>query len=61
MEQHKIVISNEDTSFLTFVKLLHEEHIIRDADHLRCKKAPVKATAGNKFKKIELEYVPFEG
>ena len=58
--EHKIVITNEDTSFLTFVKLLHEEHIINDAAHLRCKKAPVRPTAGNKFKKIELEYIPLE-
>ena len=58
--EHKIVLSNEDSSFMAFVDVLYKENIV-DADHLRGKKAPARATAGNKLKAIELEYMPLEG
>ena len=58
---NKIIITNEDTSFQTFVKLLHDEHLIPNVENLRCKRGPQRMTAGNKYKKVELEFIPFEG
>ena len=54
ISMNKIVITNEDQSFTTFLKLLHDEKIITEANHLRCKKGQTRMTRGNKYKKVEL-------
>ena len=58
---HKIVITNEDLAFETFLKILYVEKIIKGENHLRCRKGRVKATTGNKFKQVELDFTPYEG
>ena len=49
---HYIHITNEDQTFDTFIKLLHNEGIIPKFRQLQCKKAPTRATRGNKYKKV---------
>lgn len=55
----KIVIDNEEDSFNIFLKLLMKSGLLeegRNVHQLRCKKAPPKATIGNRFKKIDTEF-----
>ena len=58
-----IVITNEDCSLNSFLKIFHHEYQIFEEGlaSLRVKQGATNQTAGNKFKKIELHYEPFSG
>lgn len=50
----KIVLSNEDDSYKTFLKLLVKANALSSSkvDTMRCIKTPPRATLSNKYKKV---------
>ena len=51
----KVVFTNEDSSFVAFLKSFNEKGQFSNGDvSLRCKKSAITRSIGNKFKKIEL-------
>lgn len=51
----KVVFTNEDSSFVAFLKSLNEKGQFSNGNaSLRCKKSAITRSIGNKFKKIEL-------
>ena len=60
----KVILTNEDScSYKTFINVLHNKHHIFDKGlgSLKCRQGATRTTLGNRFKKVELEYSPFEG
>lgn len=53
--QPKVVFTNEDYSFGTFLKAFNTKgQFSNGVNSLRCKKSAVSVSAGNRFKKTEL-------
>ena len=58
----KVVFGNDDYNFNNFLKSFAEKgQFANGPNALRVKKAATRATTGNRFKTIELDYLPYEG
>lgn len=60
--QPKVIFTNEDHYFATFLKAFNTKgQFSNGVKSLRCKKSAVSLSVGNRFKKTELEFSPYEG